>query len=122
MASHRWPPRPHTTMAMRDEEDIHGGQEVPRGNAISGGNRAYSKRDPIIQSLILAAILALVGAVWRLGDNMTRLEATYIAKEQQHDRDILRIDNSLDRYDKRITDLERGEGTRQPDPYYRQKR
>lgn len=107
---------------MSDQDEIQGGQEVPRGDAISGGHRAYGKRDPIIQSLILAAILALVGAVWRLGDNMTRLEATYTTKEQQRDRDILRIDTALERYDQRITNLERREGSYQPDPYDRQKR
>ena len=106
---------------MNEDEDVQGGQEVPRGDAISGRHSA-NKRDPIMQGLILAAIVALVGAVWRLGDNMTRLEATYIAKEQQHDRDILRIDTAIERHDQRITDLERSQGSRQSDPYDRQKR
>lgn len=107
---------------MSDEEDIQGGQEVPRGNAISGGHHAYSKRDPIVQGLILAGITALVGLVWKVSDTVTRLETSFLAEVQQRDRDILRIDTAIERHDQRITNLERGEGPRQRDSDYRQKR
>lgn len=109
-------------MRESDEDDIQGGQEVPRGSAISGRMHGANKRDPILQGLILAGITALVGLVWHVSDTVTRLEASFISEVQTRDRDILRIDNSLDRYDKRITDLERSESARESDTYNRQKR
>lgn len=103
-------------------EEVQGGQEVPRGNAISGGHHGRGRYDNIVQGLILAGITALVGLVWKVSDTCTRLEASFLAEVQQRDRDILRIDTALDRHDHRITDLERSEGTRQRDADYRQKR
>lgn len=106
---------------MSDEDDIQGGQEVPRGDAISG-HHGRGRYDNIVQGLILAGITALVGLVWKVSDTCTRLETSFLAEVQQRDRDILRINTTLERHDQRLTDLERGNSPRQPNPYDRQKR
>lgn len=89
-------------------------EEEQMGSAISGGvGRVATWFDHVINGLTLAGILALVGATWRLSDTVTRIDTLLAAKVQQNDRDFARIDATLDRHDQRITDLERGEGTRQ---------
>lgn len=111
---------------MNDEppdfaEELRGDDEVPM-NAISGGGRVTSWFDHVINGLTLAGICALVGVTWKVSDTVTELKTLVTLKAQQYDRDIVRIDKSLERYDQRLTNLERSESTRFADPDDRQKR
>lgn len=84
-------------------------------NAISGGSRASSWFDHLINGLSLVAITALVGVTWRLSDTVARLETSLAAKGREDDREFIRIDTAITRHDQRITDLERSERSGQRD-------
>ncbi len=94
-------------------------QEWFGGTAISGRHNGGKDRriDHLLQGLILAGILALVGIVWTLRDNVTEIRTFVKAKAEQYDSDLRRIDKTLDRHDERLTTLEQGRraGHRQPD-------
>lgn len=74
--------------------------------------------DYLFQGVILAGILGLVGIVWNLRDEVTKITTFVSTKTQQYDRDISRIDNTLARHDERITVIERTQGSivRLPEP------
>lgn len=92
-------------------------QEWFGGTAISGKHNGGPDRriDHVLQGLILAGILALVGIVWTLRDNVTEIRTFVTTKAEQYDRDISRIDKTLDRHDQRLTTLERRPRYGQPD-------
>lgn len=93
-------------------------QEWFGGTAISGRHNGGKDRriDHLLQGLILAGILALVGIVWTLRDNVTEIRTFVKAKADQYDSDLRRIDKTLDRHDERITAIERGESPRYRKP------
>lgn len=86
--------------------------------AVSGSPGVRDKRiDTLMQGLILASTLGLVGIVWTMKDTLTELKTFITLKAQQYDRDIARLDSAITRHDERITVIERGQGAshRQPD-------
>lgn len=90
-----------------------------RGNIMVGRDKRI---DILLQALILAGILGLVGIVWTLRDNLTEIKTFVTIKAQQYDRDIARLDSTITRHDERITVLERSQGAGNSQPDDRQKR
>jgi hypothetical protein len=91
-------------------------QEWFGGTAVSGrgsvGGEGRDRRiDYLLQGLVLAGVLALVGIVWTLRDEVTKITTFVKTKAEQYDRDINRIDATLARHDERITVIERGQGS-----------
>lgn len=105
---------------------------------ISGGNGGDGKQwmMQLLQSLILAGIVALIGVTWTLTGSVTELRVTLSERQKQNDRDITRLESSDARHDSadarhdtelrgldsRVTTLERSQGAYQPDANDRQKR
>lgn len=101
-------------------------QEWFGGNAVSGRGSSGGGRDKRIdvwlQGAVLAGLLALVGIVWTLREEVTKITTYVTLKVEQNDRDISRIDRTIDRHDQRITAIERGESPRYRQPDDRQER
>lgn len=99
--------------------------------AISGGNGNGGKQwlMQLLQGLILAGIVALIGVTWSMSSSITELRVTLSEREKQSDRDIQRLEatdarheSDLRRIDSRVTQLERGQSAYQPNPNNRQER
>lgn len=103
--------------------------------AISGnGSKQWLMQ--LLQGLILAGIVALIGVTWSMSSAITELRVTISERQKQNDRDINRLESSDARHDSadsrhdtelrgldsRVTTLERSQGAYQPDPDDRQKR
>ena len=105
--------------------------------AISGGNgngRQWLMQ--LLQGLILAGIVALIGVTWSMSSSVTELRVTLSERQKQNDRDITRLESSdarldiadsrhdteLRGLDSRVTELERGQSAYQLDADHRQKR
>jgi hypothetical protein len=118
---------------LPDEFDPYGGQMT----AISGGNgndRQWLMQ--LLQGLILAGIVALIGVTWSVSSSVTELRVTLNERQKQNDRDIARLESSDARHDSadarhdtelrgldsRVTELERIESAHQSDAHDRQKR
>lgn len=91
-----------------------------RGNGAGGGRDR--RIDYLLQGLILAGVIGLVGVTLNLRDNMTEIKTFVTTKEQQNDREIARLDRSIERHDERITALEQGRRSSNGQPHYRQER
>lgn len=91
---------------------------------VSGSNNGHDGRDRridhLLQALCLAGIIAIVGIVWILRDNVTEIKTYVTERTQLYDREINRLDSTIQRHDERITSLEREQG--QSYPNHRQKR
>jgi len=107
-----------------DQTDPNYKQYYHGGIAVSGkGGGGRDKRlDLWLQGLVLAGIVSLVGIVWTLRNEVTKISAYLTAKVEQNDRDIARIDRTIDRHDQRITTLEQGGRAGNGQSYYRQER
>lgn len=96
------------------------------GNSAVSGRVNVATRDKridlLLQGLILAGILGLVGIVWTIRDNLTEVKTFVQIKAQQYDRDIARLDASITRHDERITVIERGQSASNRIPDDRQER
>lgn len=92
------------------------GNPAVSGRGSVGGVRD-KRLDLWIQGAVLAGIVALVGIVWTIRDNLTEVKTFVTIKAQQYDRDISRLDANIARHDERITVIERGQssGNRIPD-------
>lgn len=96
-----------------------------RGNANSGrsGNSGKDARlDTWLQGLVLAGILALVGIVWTLREEVTKITSFVTLKGEQYEREFGRIDKTIERHDQRLTRLEQGRRAGQLDADDRQER
>lgn len=92
------------------------------GSRNSGGGNRDKRIDYLLQSLILAGVVGLVGVTLNLRDNMTQIKTFVTTKEQQNDREIARLDRAIDRHDERITSLEQGRRSSNSQSHYRQER
>jgi hypothetical protein len=117
-----------------DDFDPYGEQMT----VISGGNGSGGKQwlMQLLQGLILAGIVALIGVTWGMSSSITELRVTLNERQKQNDRDIARLESSDARHDtadarhdtelrgldSRVTELERGQGAHQSDANDRQKR
>jgi hypothetical protein len=105
--------------------------------AISGGNgngRQWLMQ--LLQGLILAGIVALIGVTWNLTKSVTELQVTFSERDRQNERNIVRLESADARHDitdarhdtelrgldNRLTTLERTERANQPHADDRQKR
>lgn len=112
---------------LPDDFDPYGVQMT----AISGGNDGGGKQwlMQLLQGLILAGIVALIGVTLSLANSVTELRVTISERGKQNDRDIARLEAADTRHesdirgiDSRVTELERSQSTYQPDANDRQKR
>jgi ATPase subunit of ABC transporter with duplicated ATPase domains len=118
---------------LPDDFDPYGGQMI----AISGGNgNGKQWLMQLLQGLILAGILGLIGVTWNLTKTVTELQVTFSERDRQNERNIIRLESSDTRHDitdarhdtelrgldNRLTTLERTERANQPNADDRQKR
>lgn len=83
----------------------------------------------LLQGLILAGIVALIGVTWSVSSSVTELRVTLSEREKQNDRDIARLESADARHDAdirgidgRVTELEREQSSSEPYANHRQKR
>jgi ATPase subunit of ABC transporter with duplicated ATPase domains len=118
---------------LPDDFDPYGGQMI----AISGGNgNGKQWLMQLLQGLILAGILGLIGVTWNLTKTVTELQVTFSERDRQNERTIIRLESSDTRHDitdarhdtelrgldNRLTTLERTERAKQPNADDRLKR
>jgi hypothetical protein len=118
---------------LPDDFDPYGGQMT----AISGGNghgRQWLMQ--LLQGLILAGIVALIGVTWSMSSDITELRVTLSERQKQNDRDITRLESSDTRHDNadarhdtelrgldsRVTAIEQARRANQPNANDRQER
>jgi|SRR6185295_6603096 len=76
----------------------------------------------LLQSLTLAGILAVFSVSWMLYGTLTELKTSFNERERSNDREFGRINETLDRHDQRLTNLEQGRRSGEFDADHRQKR
>lgn len=80
------------------------------------------RRNGIIDALLIAGIIALVTATIGIMRTTDKVETAFTERSKRYDGEISRIDDTIERHDERITNLEREQRESDAYPHYRQKR
>lgn len=104
--------------------------------AVSGDSEGKQWIMQLLQALILAGIVGLIGIMWNIAGAISEFRVMLNEREKQNARDVARFESADARHDSadarhdtelrgldsRVTTLERAERSNQPNANYRQER